>query len=157
MDKVIVTVLLMIGGVVASFAVLNGVFPALERSSSAINSASAQLDEQIKSQIEIINVNNNASTVQVWVKNVGTTVINSVENSDIFITDQNNYVERLVYGDGSIPAPYWNYQLQGSSTSWRPTVTNEISVHLASPLSSGSYQVKVVIPNGIFDEAAFGE
>jgi hypothetical protein len=157
MDKVIVTVLLIIGGVVASFAVLNGIFPALERSSSAINRASSQLDEQIKSQIEIINVNNNTSTVQVWVKNVGSTVINSIENSDIFITDQNNNVERLVYGDGIIPAPYWDYQLQGSSAAWSPTITNAISIHLASPLAPGSYQVKVVIPNGIFDEKAFGE
>lgn len=156
MDKVIVTVLLIIGGVVATFAVLNGIFPALERSSSAINTATTQLNDQIKSQIDIINVSNNQATVQVWVKNTGTSLISNVENSDIFLTNQNN-IERLTYGDGSSPLPYWSYQLKGGSTNWSPTVTNEISIHLASPLTPGSYQVKVVIPNGIADEAAFGE
>ena len=155
MDKVIVTVLLIIGGVVAAFAILNGVYPALERSSSAINTAANQVDEQIKSQIEIINVSANDSNVRVWVKNVGTSVINSVENSDIFINDQTS-ITRLVYGNESTPLPYWSYQLTGSNTTWKPTVTNEIAIHLASPLNPGSYQLKVVIPNGIFDEAAFG-
>jgi archaeal flagellar protein FlaG len=156
MDKVIVTVLLIIGGVVAAFAILNGVYPAIERSTSAINSAANQVDEQIKSQIEIINVNNNDSTVQVWVKNIGTSVINSIENSDVFINDQTNIV-RLVHGNESTPLPYWSYQLTGINSTWKPTVTNEISIHLAAPLSPGSYLLKVVIPNGVFDEAVFGE
>ena len=72
--------------------------PALERSSSAINSATDQVNDQIKSQIEIINVSNNESTVQVWVKNVGTSSIGSVENSDVFISYEGN-IDRLTYGD----------------------------------------------------------
>jgi flagellar protein FlaG len=156
MDKVIVTVLLIIGGIVAAFSIMNGVYPALERSSSAINSATNQVNDQIKSQIEIINISSNNSVVQVWVKNVGTSFIDSIENSDVFLTDENN-IERLAYGNESTPLPYWDYQLKGSNTSWGPTVTNEISIHLASALTPGTYQVKIVIPNGISDEATFGE
>jgi flagellar protein FlaG len=156
MDKIIVTVLLIIGGVVAAFAVMNGIYPALQRSSSAINSATDQVDDQIKSQIEIINVSSNQSTVQVWVKNVGTSFIGSVENSDVFVADQLN-ITRLTYGDANTPLPYWSFQLTGNSTLWGPSVTNEITLHLAAPLAPGSYQVKVVIPNGIADEATFGE
>jgi archaellum component FlaF (FlaF/FlaG flagellin family) len=156
MDKVIVTVLLIIGGVVSSFAIFNGVFPALERSSSAINSATNQINDQIKSQIEIINVSSDESTVQFWVKNTGTSVIGSIENSDVFITDGTT-VEHLVYGEGLTPPSYWNYQLVGDSTTWRPTVTIEVAVYLSLPLTPGSYQIKFVIPNGISDEADFGE
>jgi archaellum component FlaF (FlaF/FlaG flagellin family) len=156
MDKVIVTVLLIIGGVVAAFAIINGVYPALERSSSAINSATDQVNDQIKSQIEIVSVSSNSSIVQVWVKNTGSATIGGIENSDVFLACANN-INRLTYGDDDVSLPYWNFELKGQSSTWGPTVTNEIRIHLASPLPAGSYQVKVVIPNGISDQATFGE
>jgi archaeal flagellar protein FlaG len=155
MDKVIVTVLLIIGGIVAAFAILNGTYPALQRSSNAINTASDQVNDQIKSQIEIINVSNNESTVQVWVKNVGSSVINNIQNCDIFLTSGNN-IDRLTYGDENTPLPSWNYSLTGNSTVWGPSVTNEIILHPAA-LDSGPYQVKIVIPNGISAQSIFGE
>jgi archaeal flagellar protein FlaG len=155
-DKVIVTVLLIIGGVVASFAILNGVMPALERSSSAISSATNQVGDQIRSQIEIINVSSSGSTVQLWVKNVGTSDIGSVEYSDVFISHDGN-INRIAHGSSGTVLPYWTYQLGGNSTVWGRTVTNEISINLAAPLAPGLYQVKVVIPNGISDETTFGE
>jgi archaellum component FlaF (FlaF/FlaG flagellin family) len=156
MDKVIVTVLLIIGGVVAAFSLVNGIYPALDRSSNAINSATNQVNDQIKSQIEIINVSSNSSIVQVWVKNVGTSFISSIDNSDVFLAGETN-VENVAYGNASSPLPYWDYLLTGNNTTWGPTVTNEISIHLDSPLTSGTYQLKVVIPNGISDEFTFGE
>jgi archaeal flagellar protein FlaG len=156
MDKVIVTVLLIIGGVIASFAILNGVYPALQRSSSAMSAATNQVGDQIRSQIEIINVSNNGSTVQIWAKNVGTSLINNVQYSDVFITHDGN-INRITYSADVAPLPYWNYQLGGSGAVWGPAVTNEITVNLDSPLAPGLYKVKVVIPNGISDEATFGE
>jgi archaellum component FlaG (FlaF/FlaG flagellin family) len=157
MDKVIVTVLLIIGGIVATFAIVNGVYPALARSSAAINSATDQVDDQIKSQIEIINVSDDGSTVHMWVKNTGTSRIGNVENSDVFLSYQGN-ISRIPYSADVAPLPHWNYQLKGSSsTVWGPSDTNEITISLATPLTSGIYQVKVVIPNGISDEVTFGE
>ncbi len=155
MDKIIVTVLLIIGGVIAAFAILNGVYPALERSSSAINTATDQVNDQIKSQIEIINVSTNGTSVQVWVKNVGASVINSIENSDVFLYSGNN-TERFTYGNENSQLPYWNYQLAGGTTSWRPAVTSEFILHPVA-LAGGPYQVKIVIPNGISDQSAFGD
>jgi len=154
MDKVIVTVLLIIGGIIASFAIINGVYPALSRSSDAINSAASQINNQIESQIEIINVSNNGSTVVLWVKNTGISAIGSIENSDVFLTSAAN-TDQIAYGTTSA-APYWNYQLTENNTIWGPTATNEITIYLTSPLPPGSYQVKVVIPNGISDQATFG-
>jgi archaeal flagellar protein FlaG len=155
MDKVIVTVLLIIGGVVAAFAIMNGIYPALQRSSSAINTATDKVNDQIKSQIEIINVSTNGTNVQVWVKNVGASMISSIEDSDVFLYSGSN-VDRLTYGDETTPLPYWNYGLTGNSTSWGPAVTNQFRLFPAA-LAGGPYKVKVVIPNGIFDETTFGE
>jgi archaellum component FlaG (FlaF/FlaG flagellin family) len=154
-DKVIVTVLLIIGGVVAAFAIMNGVLPAVERSSSAINTATDQVNDQIKSQIEIINVSSAGPNVHVWVKNTGTSTIGSIENSDVFITSGFN-IERFSFGTDSTPAPYWGYQLSGDHNLWSPTVTNEIVIHMRAPLEPGSYQVKYIIPNGIGDQVTFG-
>jgi hypothetical protein len=156
MDKVIVTVLLIIGGVVAAFAIMNGVYPALQRSSSAINIATDQVNDQIKSQIEIINVSSVDSSICVWIKNTGASIIGNIENSDVFITEGVN-IEHVGFGNDSTPPPYWNYQLNGDHTLWGPKVTNEIIIHLAVSLSPGLYQVKFIIPNGIADQATFGE
>jgi hypothetical protein len=156
MDKVIVTVLLIIGGVAAAFAIMNGVYPALQRSSGAMNSATDQVNEQIKSQIDIINVSSVDSSISLWIKNTGTSTIGSIENSDVFITEGVD-VERVDFGDNSTAPPYWSYELIGPRTLWGPAVTNEVTIHLAEPLAAGAYQVKFIIPNGIADQATFGE
>jgi hypothetical protein len=155
MDKVIVTVLLIIGGIVAAFAIVNGTIPAMQRSSSAISAASEQVNDQIKSQIEIINISSNESAIQVWVKNVGNSVINNIESCDIFLTS-GNQIDRLTYSEENIPAPCWTYNLTGDSTVWGPSVTNELVLH-SFTLSSGPCQVKIVIPNGISTQSTFGE
>ena len=155
MDKIIVTVMLIIGGVVAAFAVFNGIYPAIERSGSAITSASDSLNDRIKSDIRIIQVNDNGTTVDAWVKNVGSSDILTVENSDIFFGPQGDFT-RIPYGNISSPLPYWSYQIEGTDSQWRPTDTNKIVIHLAALPPPDTYILKVIIPNGIFDETVFG-
>ena len=147
------TVLLIIGGVVASLAIFNGLYPAITRSSTAITSATAKLNDRIESRIEIIQVaDNGTANVNIWVKNVGTSKIDGIERSDIFFGPETDFY-RVTYG-GAI-TPYWDYQLEGGNSEWKPTVTLKITVHLASALSAGTHLVKVIIPNGIFDETTF--
>lgn len=99
-------------------------------------------------------MSDNATTVEVWVKNVGTSDIDSIERNDIFFGPEDNF-KRVTYG-GETP-PYWDYQLEGGHSEWKPTVTIKATIHLASSLSSGTYYlVKVVIPNGISDQTTFG-
>jgi len=153
-DKIIVTVMLIMGGVVAAFAVFNGVYPAVQRSSAAINSASDTVNDRLKTQIEIIQVADNGTTVEVWIKNVGSTEIGSIPNSDVFFGPQDSF-SRIAYGDVSSPLPYWNYQLEGNNSRWTAAVTNRIVLHLAAPPPPGTYMVDVIMPNGISDETAF--
>ena len=152
MDKVIVTVLLMIGGVVASLAVFNGFYPAIIESSGAVNSATSKVSDRIECRIEIIQVADNSTEVDAWIKNIGTVDIDSVERSDIFFGPEGDFYH-VTYG-GDTP-PYWDYQFEGSYTQWEPTVTVRVTVHLASAVSSGTNIFKIVVPNGIFDETTF--
>jgi hypothetical protein len=154
-DKIIVTVMLIIGGIVASFAVFNGIYPAVERSGEAITSASDAMNDRIRSDIQIIQVNDNTTAIDAWVKNVGTSDVTGVENSDIFFGLSGSY-ERIPYGSESSPLPYWSYDLEGTESVWRPSGTNKITINLDSSPPPGTYVLKVIIPNGIFDETVFG-
>jgi hypothetical protein len=152
MDKAIVTVMLIICGIVASLAVFNGIYPAITQSSGAISAASNKISDQIESRIAVIQVGGSSVLVEAWVKNVGTVSILDVANSDIFMSPQNSY-EHIPYG-GTTP-PYWDYQVEGSGDTWGQVGTIKISVHLTAPLTAGVYVFKMVIPNGISDEATF--
>ena len=155
MDKIIVTVMLIIGGVVASFAIFNGIYPAVQRSGAAIISASDTMNDRIQSDIRIIQVNDNATTADAWVKNVGSSEIDAVSNSDVFFGPEGDF-SRIPFGNSSSPLPYWNYQLEGTDSQWRPTDTIDITIHLASLPTPDTYMLKVIIPNGIFDQTTFG-
>jgi flagellar protein FlaG len=146
--------MLMIGGVVASFAVFNSVYPAVERSSQAVSSAADAVNDRITSRIEIIQVGDSGTTVDAWVKNVGSSKVAAIENSDVFF-GMDGSISRVTFGDNSTSPPYWNYQLEGSSTQWGQATTNRITIHLSASPAPGVYLLKVVIPNGIFDETTF--
>ena len=144
--------LLIIGGVVASLAIFNGIYPAINRSSSAINDATGKVSDRIESRIEIIQTGVSGANVYVWVKNVGTSNIDSIERSDIFYGPQGNF-SRVTYG--GVDTPRWSYQLEGGYMRWEPTVTCKITITLSGAPSAGTYILKIVIPNGIFDNTTF--
>ena len=147
MDKVMVTLLLVIAGVVCSMVLINAVYPAITGSSGAIVDAASKIDDRIRSNIAIIEISHSGSDVYVWIKNVGASSIGGISNSDIFFGPQGNFA-RIPYG-GSV-APYWDYAIE-NDTRWGPTATLKITVHYtATP--SGQYYFKVVIPNGISAE-----
>ncbi len=145
--------LLIIGGVVASLAIFNGIYPAITQSSGAINNATVKVSDRIESRIEIIQVGDNVTAAYVWVKNVGTVDIASINRTDIFFGPEGDFY-RVDYGGPTLP--YWEYQLEGSNSEWTQTVTLKITIHPTSPLSSGTYLIKVVIPNGIADQTTYG-
>lgn len=155
MDKIIVTVMLIIGGIVAAYATFNAVYPAIERTGSAISSASDTMNDRITSDIEIIQINDDATTIYAWVKNIGTSEILGIENSDVFFGTESDFL-RIPFGSTGSALPYWNYQIQGTENRWTTSCTNEIMIYLASSPTPGTYTFKFAIPNGIFDETSFG-
>jgi len=97
MDKVLSTVLLIVAAVVCVTLVINAVYPAIMSSTGAIGSASARMNERMRSQIEIIHAageldedgvwqdtnSNNYFDLFVWVKNIGAEPVVDVERCDV--------------------------------------------------------------------------
>jgi len=152
MDKAIVTVLLIISGVVAALAIFNGVMPAIDRSQSAIVDATNKASDRIGSRISIIQAGASGSQVKLWVKNVGTTVIDSVSQSDLFLTSSSE-IEIIPYGGASTPR--WEYSLVGDQSVWQQSGTAAVVIYLSESLSSGTYLIRMVLPNGVCDETYF--
>ena len=153
MDKVVVTVFLLIAGIVCSLAVFNAIYPAINRSASAISTMSSSIDDRIKSQIEIIQTESNGSNIYVWVKNVGASRIVAIDSCDVFLEEAGT-LSHITYG--GVSTPRWEYTIEGKPGEdvCDLTDTIKITIYLSSA-PSGSCIVKVVLPNGISEEHQF--
>jgi hypothetical protein len=150
LDKTIVTALLVIAGVISAVFVFNSIYPAVVQSSDAMTSMERRMNERLKSQVEIIYAAKSGAEVLIWAKNVGATRIVGVESCDLFFGPEGAF-SRIPYGVGS---PHWEYVVENGAE-WTPTATLRIIVIGYSPLSSGRYFAKIVLPNGVSDEYYF--
>jgi flagellar protein FlaG len=166
--------LLTIAGVIAAVAVINAVFPAVMRSSSALTTASGNVDERIKTNISVVQsvgeldtggsfVDTNSNSLfdfYVWVKNVGSVTVPAPEESDVFFGQPGSIV-RIPYVDDS-PGTYpnWTYTVEGGGD-WDVASTVRIEVRFddgcpgACSQPQGDYFVRVITPNGVATESYF--
>jgi hypothetical protein len=147
MDKIMVTILLTVAGVVCSIVILNAVYPVITGSSSAIVDAATKVDDRIRSNVKIIEISHNSTAVYAWIKNVGASRILGTNSSDVFFGPQTSFT-RISYG--TMTNPYWEYSLENDSN-WVPTATLKVTIHVDS-LAAGTYFFKFITPNGISDE-----
>ncbi len=156
MDKVLTTTLLIIAGVISSIFVFNSFFPVVNRSTEAMTSMSDTIDDRMKSRIEIIHATNetNRLTSYVWVKNVGSSRILSVKETDLFFGKEGNFVRVPYVDDAGGTYPRWSYGIE-NDTEWKTNATLKITVTYNADPGAGTYFVKVIIPNGISDEYYF--
>jgi len=169
MDKVLSTILLMVAAVVCVTLVINAVYPAITSSSGALGSASARMNERMRSQIEIIHASgeldenenwqdtnsNGYFDVFVWVKNVGSEPVVDVERCDVFLSGNGTawaWIPNAGYVDDVYPQ--WDYAVENGST-WSTATTARIEISYESALASGEYRIKVLIPNGVSDDYYF--
>jgi len=117
------------------------------------------IDDRMKSQISIVHATNSEDrkTIYIWVKNVGSSRIITVENSDIFFGQEGNYSRIPYTTEVSGVNPCWNFtnENSGSSVFWLPSETIKIIITYDSDPGAGTYYLKVIIPNGISDEYYF--
>jgi len=153
LDKIVVTTLLIIAGVVSAVLVFNTIYPAAVQGGDALTSRQRRIGERLRSQIEIIHATGQSdnNNVSVWVKNVGSSRISAIESCDVFFGPESNFA-RIPYGAGT---PYWEYELENGGA-WDPTATLKILIRYGETYpSAGRHFLKVVIPNGISDEHYF--
>jgi hypothetical protein len=134
----------------------NSVFPVVNRSSEAMVSMTDKIDERMKSRISIVHATSSADrlTVYIWVKNVGSTRIAAIPESDIFFGKEGNFMRIPYEGDAGGARPSWNYTIE-NDTEWEPNATLKITITYQVDPGAGKYYLKVVIPNGISDEYYF--
>ena len=156
MDKAITTALLIVAGVICMIFVFNSVYPMINRSSSAMVSMADTIDERMKSRINIVHAANtaNRTTVYLWVKNVGTSRIVSVDETDVFFGQEDDFSRIPYVDDAGGTYPRWTYTLE-NDTEWLTSATLKITITYSSDPGAGTYFAKVVIPNGISDEYFF--
>ena len=136
--------------------VFNSVYPMINRSSQAMVSMAEQVDERMKSRINIVHAANssNRTSVYLWVKNVGTQRIVAIEESDLFFGLEDNF-ERIPYvADAVGSEPRWTFTLE-NDTEWQTSATIKITITYSSDPGAGTYFAKFIIPNGISDDFYF--
>ena len=147
--EVIVSALLVITAVVAVSIFATTMIPTIGKMANTYSSLTTNLNEKISTDIEIIFVKANSSSVTFWVKNVGLYKIpKSLLNfSDVFIISNNtmyhytlsnlNYVIENGNND-----EYWDYG---------ETLKVEANINL----DKGNYILVFVLYNGIKDTETF--
>jgi archaeal flagellar protein FlaG len=159
LDKTITTVLLIIAGIVCSVFLFNSVYPMINRSSAAMTSMTDKIDDRMKTQIDVVHAASSADgkTVYIWIKNVGASRIPAIEQSDVFLGPEGNFM-RIPHQDTAEGAyPRWSYGIENGDE-WGPGTTIKVTV-VYDPLlpapDPGTYFIKIVIPNGIEAEYYF--
>ena len=156
MEKAITTALLIIAGVVCMIFVFNSVYPMVNHSSQAMVSMAETVDERMKSRINIVHAANssNRTSVYLWIKNVGSQRIVSVEDSDLFFGQEDGF-DRIPYaGDAGETYPQWDFTLE-NDTMWQTSATIKVTITYSSDPGTGTYYAKFIIPNGISDDFYF--
>lgn len=162
MDKAITTAFMVVISVVVSVMIYNTVYPAVVQSSDSMINMRVRMDDRLRSQVEIVHAigeldrqgvwqdtnGDGDFNVFVWVKNVGSSRINAIEQTDIFFGAEGNFVRIPYKGQAGNNYPYWEWKLENDS-SWNPTATLRIAIHHTAPLPPGRYFVKVVLANGL--------
>ncbi|OGO07236.1 MAG: hypothetical protein A2Y92_02490 [Chloroflexi bacterium RBG_13_57_8] len=136
--------------------VFNSVYPMVNRSSQAMVSMAEQVDERMKSRINIVHAANSANrtSIYLWVKNIGTQRIITIEDCDLFLGPEGGF-ERIPYsGDAGSSYPRWEYDLE-NDTQWLTSATLKLTVTFSSDPGAGMYFSKFILPNGISDEYFF--
>ncbi len=152
MDKAIITVLLIIGGITTTLAIITGIMPAVNQGQSAIANAANKASERIESRIQVIQASASGNEVHAWIKNTGTTTIRDIEHSDVFLSSNDSYA---FIPPGGAAAPYWSYTLLGGASEWRPAETIAVTIVLPAAITPGTYSFKMVASSGITGETTF--
>jgi len=147
--EVIVSALLVITSVVAVSIFATTMIPTISKMANTYSSLTTNLNEKISTDIEIIFVKANKSSVTFWVKNVGLhkIPISLLNLSDVFIIS-NNTMLHYTLSD-------LNYVIENGDNDeyWEYGETLKVNVNIA--LNSGNYLLIFVLYNGIKDIETF--
>jgi flagellar protein FlaG len=158
-QNVISTAILIIAAVIAVVALINGVFPSIYQVSGSMTTVSDASNDRMKTEIKIIweSANPTDHSLNVYLKNTGDQKIAAanIAKSDVYFGTA-DAMERCSR-DGSSGAA-WTSSFEGGNgdTTWDPGETLNVWIQTAShDFNSPGQRVKIVLYNGVGDEATF--
>jgi len=141
--EVIATSILVIATVIAVSSISIAILPTVRDLANSYISVSENLNERVKTDVDIIFIKANDTTLTVWLKNTGNTVISKdlIAMSDIFVVSKNSSYHfalssatyEITNGDGD---EYWE---KGET----------LMVQIDVSLPSNEYLLTFVLYNGI--------
>lgn len=153
--EVITSAILVIVSVIAAVAFVNAILPSVYGLSESYSSVAQSMEDQFKTDIDIIFVYSDGNNIYVWIKNVGSSNIplSQLEYSDVFIMSSSDYCNP---GFESVSNPSWSYTLaNGEGDTWNRGETIKATITLdALPLSE-IYKITFFLYNGVSTSDTF--
>ena len=153
MDKVIVTGLLVIAGVITAVILLGALRTGVEDASQATRTTGEQADAQLKSEVTILQVlsNGTGDRLDIWVKNTGRNQIRPLERIDVFLIDvEGNWGDYMTYSPGGLVGNQNTWRvLSPLRLEWNPGDTFHIqaSLPLNPLLNNVGYNLSITTPD----------
>lgn len=154
--EVITSAILVIVSVIAAVAFVNAVLPSVYGLSDSYNSVAHNMEDQFKTDIDIIFIYSEEDNVSVWIKNVGSSSIplSQLKYCDVFIISSSNYWNP---GFESNSTPSWKYTLEnGDGNTWNRGETIKASIELGA-LPSDIYKITFFLYNGVSTSDTFSK
>jgi flagellar protein FlaG len=152
--EVIASAILVIVSVIAAVAFVNAILPSVYSLSGSYSSVARTMEDQFKSDIDIIFIYPDGNNINVWIKNVGSSNIpvEKLELSDIFIMSSSSYCNP---GFESASNPAWDFTLaNGDGDTWNRGETIKATITLDS-LPGDIYKITFFLYNGVSTSDTF--
>jgi flagellar protein FlaG len=150
-QEVISGAILLIAGIIATIALVNAVYPSLFTATDSVGSVSDAASDRVKTDLKIaLSSQPNASSLFVWVKNVGSTRISAgrIGYTDVYFGDRGSMARADAGGNASFR---WSYVLddQDGDGSWGPGETLQLLIvdEDVAHLTTGTHDLKLVLYN----------
>ncbi|MCQ1535939.1 hypothetical protein FTO70_09655 [Methanosarcina sp. KYL-1] len=150
--EVIATALLVMTSVIAVVAFVNAVLPSVYDLSNSYTSIASNMEDQFKTDMDIIFIYPEGNNVSVWIKNVGSSNVplSQLQYSDVFIISSSGYHNP---GFESASFPSWSYTLENgdSGDTWNRGETLKVAITFndGDPLAAGTYKISFFLYNGV--------
>ena len=159
------TAMFLITAVIAAGVLINAVFPVVYTMAGTFQSATHESDQRLRTDFKIVTTFGKSpptSTVQVWMKNVGSQSIPlaEIQKSDVFCGEVGNF-GRLAYVSTNPASGQWTEVIRdapplNNNGYWDPGETLEVYAKPSTmPASGNMVYFQFVLPNGIWRSDEF--
>jgi archaeal flagellar protein FlaG len=150
-QEVISGAILLIAGIIATVALVNAIYPSLFTATDSVHSVSGTASDLVNTGVGIAMASQpNATSLNVWVKNVGSTKIpaGSIVYTDVYFGDKGSMVRAET---DQLAALHWGYALDDLDGDGNEGPGETLQLLLSDRdtdyLTAGSHEVKLVLYN----------